>query len=71
MIPDCGGTEINNSDYEVFEADTLRSAVNLFKKEQLPLICLDMGLENQAERGMEIIDNLISLNRHIKIIVIT
>lgn len=58
-------------DYEVLESDSLDSTVNACNKHHPEVICLDMGLENDPERGLSIIDAVILLNRHIKIIVIT
>ena len=44
-------------EYCIFEAATLKSATAICNKKEIKLVCLDMGLENQPERGMEIINN--------------
>ncbi len=58
-------------EYQVLMADTLETAVDQFRKENPYIVCLDMGLENKPERGLDIISELIPLNRQVKIIVIT
>jgi two-component system NtrC family response regulator len=60
-----------NADYEVLEAETLAESLDLLRKQKPPVACLDMGLENKPERGLEIIDALLTENRQAKIIVIT
>ena len=60
-----------NEDYQVLEADSFVGSVDVFQKEGPTAVCLDMKLENRPQRGLEIIDSLISLNRRVKIIVIT
>jgi two-component system NtrC family response regulator len=57
--------------YTVLEADSAGSCLEIFKAEQPSLVCLDMGLDNVPDKGLEIIDLLLSLNRQTKIIVIT
>ena len=58
-------------DYQIMEADSLESAINICEKDNISLVCLDMGLENKSERGLDIIDALLTINRHIQIIVMT
>lgn len=59
------------NDYEVSEADTLETSLKEFRHGRHQVICLDMGLENKPERGMEIIDALLTEDRNAKIVVIT
>jgi two-component system, NtrC family, response regulator len=60
-----------NSDYEILETESLDGCLQALQKHQPGLICLDMGLENRSERGLEIIDAVLGLDRLAKIIVIT
>ena len=60
-----------NSDYEILETETLEGCVEAVRKSSPGVICLDMGLENQPERGLQIIDAVLKENRLAKIIVIT
>jgi two-component system NtrC family response regulator len=60
-----------NSDYDVLEAETLEGCLESMRKQRPGVICLDMGLENKPERGMEIIDAVLGEDRLAKIIVIT
>lgn len=57
--------------YDVYEADSMDACCTVFDSESPQIICLDMGLENIPDRGLEIIDKLITKKRSIKIIVIT
>ncbi len=58
-------------EYEVFEAETLDTAVATYKSHMTQVVCLDMGLENNPERGLEVLDALLRIDRQAKIIVIT
>ena len=60
-----------NSDYEVLEAETLDGCLDALRRQKPGAICLDMGLENKPERGLEIIDAVLREDRLAKIIVIT
>ena len=60
-----------NSDYAVLEADSLAECLEIVRAHRPPIMCLDMGLENKPERGLEIIDAVLTLDRLVKIIVIT
>ncbi|HKP97256.1 MAG TPA: sigma-54 dependent transcriptional regulator [Fibrobacteria bacterium] len=60
-----------NADYEVLEAETLEGCLDAQRKQRPGVICLDMGLENKPERGLEIIDAVLGQDRLAKIIVIT
>jgi two-component system, NtrC family, response regulator len=57
--------------YTILEADSATSSIEMFKAEQPPLVCLDMGLDNVPDKGLEIIDSLLSIHRQVKIIIIT
>jgi two-component system NtrC family response regulator len=57
--------------YDVIEAATSAECLAAATREQAPLVCLDMGLDNVPDKGLEVIDALITLNRGIKIVVIT
>ncbi len=59
------------SEYSVIEAETADDCVNLFKLKKPDLVCLDMGLDNEPLKGLEIIDALLTIDRNAKIIVIT
>ena len=58
-------------DFRVYEADSLKSALAVFKKEGPGIVCLDMNFENQSQRGLDVISGVLSLNKFAKIIVIT
>lgn len=60
-----------NDEYMVLESDTLESAESMYREHTPAIVCLDMGLENKPERGLEIIDALMGIDRGAKIIVIT
>ncbi len=60
-----------NTEYEVLEADSLAGTVEALRKHSPPVVCLDMGLENKPERGLDIIDAVLTEDRQAKIIVIT
>ncbi len=60
-----------NGDYEVLEAETLEGCLESLRRQHPGVICLDMGLENKPERGLEIIDAVLGEDRMAKIIVIT
>ena len=57
--------------YDIYEADSLKSSLAISERQNPSVVCMDMNLENKATRGLEIIQRLLSLNRHAKIIVIT
>lgn len=57
--------------YNVYEADSMDACCAVFDSCCPTIVCLDMGLDNIPDRGMEIIDWLITKKRDIKIIVIT
>ncbi len=59
------------NEYEVSEAETLDSALREYRQEKPQIVCLDMGLENKPERGLEIIDAVLTEDRNAKIVVIT
>jgi len=57
--------------YSVIEASTADDCYSKFKKDNYHLVCLDMGLDNIPDKGLDIIDTLLKWNRNVKIIVIT
>jgi two-component system NtrC family response regulator len=60
-----------NAEYKVLEADSSAACASAVKREKPECICLDMGLDNIPDKGLEIIDAVLSINRLTKIIVIT
>ncbi len=60
-----------NADYEILETETLDGCIEILRKQKPNVFCLDMGLENKPERGLEIIDAVLREDRLAKIIVIT
>jgi two-component system NtrC family response regulator len=60
-----------NAEYKVMEADSSATCVSAVEKEKPDLMCLDMGLDNIPDKGLDIIDAVLTLNRQTKIIVIT
>jgi len=59
------------ADYEVVEADSSAGCVAAAETRRPPLVCLDMGLDNVPDKGLELIDAVLKLHRTAKIIVIT
>jgi two-component system NtrC family response regulator len=59
------------SDFNVIEAETAEDCVNQFKLKRPDLVCLDMGLDNEPLKGLQVIDSLLTIDRNAKIIVIT
>jgi len=57
--------------FEIQEADSLAAAKALAAEGGAPIVCLDLGLEGRADRGLEVIDAILSADRAAKIIVIT
>jgi two-component system NtrC family response regulator len=57
--------------YEIFEADSMETCLALFDSTKPNVVCLDMGLDNIPDKGLEIIDTLLSKDRLAKIIVVT
>jgi two-component system, NtrC family, response regulator len=60
-----------NADFEVLEAETMDGCLEFLRRQRPGVICLDMGLENKPERGMEIIDAVLGVDRMAKIVVLT
>jgi two-component system, NtrC family, response regulator len=60
-----------NDVYTILEADGASSCFEVFDAEHPDLVCLDMGLDNIPEKGLEIINPLLLKNPSAKIIVIT
>jgi len=57
--------------YEVLEADCSEACLRVFEERHPPLVCLDMGLDNEPEKGLELIDSLLGTERLTKIVVVT
>ena len=57
--------------YEIVEADSMETCCAMFERHVAQIVCLDMGLDNIPDKGLEIIDRLILKKRSVKIIVIT
>jgi two-component system, NtrC family, response regulator len=57
--------------HTVVEAGTSVECLEKARNERPRIVCLDMGLDNIPDKGMELIDALININRETKIIVIT
>jgi two-component system NtrC family response regulator len=60
-----------DEEYQVLEADSLASALTHAGDGGAPIVCLDMGLEGRADRGLEVIDAILAADRNARIIVIT
>lgn len=61
-------------DFEVIEAwdrPSALSALSTCGPGEIPLVLLDMGLENHPERGLLLIDDVMNGNRRAKLIVVT
>ncbi|MBN2037590.1 MAG: sigma-54-dependent Fis family transcriptional regulator [Chitinispirillaceae bacterium] len=58
-------------EYSVLEADSSASCAMAVEKHNPDLVCLDMGLDNIPDKGLVVIDAVLTLNRRAKIIVIT
>ncbi len=60
--------------FRIVVADSLDSAQAALEEEgsgAAPIVCLDMGLEGHADRGLEVIDAILASDASAKIIVIT
>jgi two-component system NtrC family response regulator len=60
-----------NNTFDIVEASSAAEAVEQFEKHSPRLISLDMGLDNQPDKGLEVIDELLGRDRQVKIVVIT
>jgi two-component system, NtrC family, response regulator len=60
-----------NDTYDICEADSMDSCLSVYGSQTPSVVCLDMGLDNIPDRGLEIIDRLMVMDRLVKIIVIT
>ena len=60
-----------SAEYKVMEADSSATCASAVERERPDCICLDMGLDNIPDKGLEIIDAVLTLHRQTKIIVIT
>lgn len=57
--------------YTIREADRTSACLEQFNTGNCKLICLDMGLDNIPDKGLDIIDELLKIDRSVKIVVIT
>jgi two-component system, NtrC family, response regulator len=60
-----------SSEYAVFEADSSRECLKMFEQHFPDVICLDMGLDGEPFKGLQIMDEILLRDRFAKIIVIT
>jgi two-component system NtrC family response regulator len=58
-------------EYEVFEAGSSQECIDIFSRTRPDVVCLDMGLDNVPEKGLELINTILLKDRSAKIIVIT
>jgi len=61
-------------EYDVFEAEDFRSAMELFETNRMPLVTLDLGLTsdpNGVEEGFRLLDEILRFQKETKVIVIT
>ncbi len=59
------------NDYRVFEAGTVNECLSCFQQHHPSVVLLDMGLDNVPDKGLELIDALLGIERRTKILVIT
>ena len=57
--------------YTVYEAGTAEECLICFKQYHPGVVLLDMGLDNVPDKGLELIDALLAVERRTKILVIT
>jgi len=57
--------------YTICEAETVDECTAVFKAERPEMVCLDMGLDNVPDGGLQLIDSLLLIDRMVKIVVIT
>jgi two-component system NtrC family response regulator len=61
-------------EYEVFEAESVTSAMELFETHRMPLVTLDLGLTsdpNGVEEGFRLLDEILRFQPETKVVVIT
>lgn len=59
------------SQFTVFEASSFSSCMATYSQEHPDVVCLDMGLDNVSDKGLEAIDAILTMNRTAKVVVIT
>ncbi|MFW6255151.1 MAG: sigma-54-dependent transcriptional regulator [Chitinivibrionales bacterium] len=57
--------------FEVCEAGSARECIEMFEEEKPSVVCLDMGLDDIPHKGLELIDEMLTRDRQVKIVVIT
>ncbi|HLV33255.1 MAG TPA: sigma-54 dependent transcriptional regulator [Chitinispirillaceae bacterium] len=60
-----------SSDYTVYEAGDSNECMRLVEQYKPQIVLLDMGLDNIPDKGLELIDLIIEIERTTKIVVIT
>jgi len=60
-----------HEDYTILEASSADSGIKKFTDNGCRLVCLDLGLDNIPDKGLDIIDALLHKDRKTKIIIIT
>jgi two-component system, NtrC family, response regulator len=63
-----------NDDFDVFSAGDRQEAIEVFKKENIPVILLDLGLPphpREAVEGLKTLEEMLSLNPLAKIIIVS
>ncbi|MBD3344368.1 MAG: response regulator [Chitinivibrionales bacterium] len=60
-----------NDEYDILEADSSSACMEVFNSHSPRIVCLDLGLDNIPEKGLELIDPLLTKDRRVKIIIIT
>ena len=59
------------AEYSILEADSSASCIELLDNNSPAIVCLDMGLDNDPVKGLQLIDEILLRNRFTKIIIIT
>ena len=57
--------------FTVLEADSADSCYATVRSKNPDIVCLDMGLDNVPDKGLEVLDAILTHNRRAKVIVIT
>lgn len=60
-----------NSSYSIYEAGSTAECITAFEVHHPDVVLLDMGLDNVPDKGLEIIDTLLAIDRRAKILVVT
>jgi two-component system NtrC family response regulator len=60
-----------NSNYSIYEAGSSAECISSFQQHHPDVVLLDMGLDNVPDKGLELINSLLAIERRAKILVIT